>query len=203
MPRAARDHHLSHARFLPRQNKMLPGFVPACSNMTYSPSSRDVLIASRSRSCRAAGRAGHESARIPRLQPRRRTATPARLSPTIRSFAPGCSRIRGAHGEAIANGAIKGRIIAVGDECFRRACGPGRAQDRRANSIVSVLRRAPAGRSCGDTSMTFARASSTESMAAQSQEASLVPVGTIVASRSGPVEIMPISSSSWSEMKFR
>ena len=53
------------------------------------------------------------------------------------------------------------------------------------------------------TSMTFARASSTESMERYNHDASLVPRGTIVASRSGPVETIPISASSLSEMKFR
>ena len=37
----------------------------------------------------------------------------------------------------------------------------------------------------------------------QSQDASFVPRGTIVASRSGPVEIIPISTCSSSETKFR
>ena len=120
---------------------------------------------------------------------------PARISP-MRAQRRARPRVIGAHGEAVADGAIEGRIVAIG---LHRLGQHAPAGARKLDGFGDERR---AQRACGGNDF-LPRVLEGKHFAAQSQEANCVPEATMVASRSGPVEIIPISTSSWSEMNFR
>jgi hypothetical protein len=99
------------------------------------------------------------------------------------------SDILGAQGEAIADGTIERRIIAIRrDGLGQHASAGARKLDR--------FRGERAAQSANRGDHFFAGFFEGEHCRAQSQDANCVPEATMEASRSGPVEIMPISTSS-------
>ena len=113
-----------------------------------------------------------------------------------RSVAP-ATRVVGAHGEAVARRAIEGRIVAVRHHRLGQHAPAGARK-------LDCFRGREEGAAREPVAMIFLpRVLEGKHFAAQSQEANCVPDATMVASRSGPVEIIPISTSSWSEMNFR
>ncbi len=197
-PRATRNHHFAHARFGARENVILPGargllehdeIIFFASVFVHHDGVRAARHGRSGKYPHAFAGAhgaikGHSGAAF---------ADEAQLRARL-----GC--VGGAHCKTIANRTIEWRIVAVGDDVFgENAAERSGRRDAEIESL-RVQERRPHAESI---SITLARAASKEIIAGYSHAASFVPRGTMVASRSGPVEIIPISTWSSSEMKFR
>ena len=106
--------------------------------------------------------------------------------------------IGGAHRESVARRAVKGRVVAIGDHGIGQHAPAGASKVHNFTGGLMPLAFCDL-----DDFLPRRRVREQHLARLQSQDDMRDPGTTMVASRSGPVEIIPTSTPSWSEMNFR
>ncbi len=158
------------------------------SSVTRSPSMATCSIITTASAPARHRRTGHDLHALTGSDGRARKSLPALISPTQRNVRTEHRVVGGAQGESIAHGTIERRVVAIGSNGLRQHAAAG------ARKLDRFRRQRSAQRSNAWRSLFRGLLRRTACAAQLSQDANCVPEATIVASRSGPVEIMPIST---------